>query len=296
MQPPFQPPPNAPLNPFQPPAEPLAPPPPPVPPVGPATPAPVQREVSVMDALRFTTSGPSGWSNLMYLALLYLSTQIIPIAGLIVMYGFFAEVHRRLVLRRGEPYLRFDFADLMPYFMRGLAPLVMGIIVAMPFAFFLAALLVTVVVVARLAVQGAADENLVMAVTLGGVGLVSTPVMVLWFALQNAAMTRAELTGDIGKSVKLGALWSYAGKTWKTVLWTGILGTFLAIGLSLLGLVACIVGIFVTMSMVLVVQLHLRWQIYNRYLLEGGEPIELAPFEALPSEGPKAPPPGVPPR
>jgi hypothetical protein len=256
----------------------------------------VQRDVSVMDALRFTTSGPSGWSNLMYLGLLYLSTQIIPIAGLIVMYGFFAEVHRRLVLRQGEPYLRFDFADLMPYFMRGLAPLVMGIIVAMPFAFFFALVLVGVLVVVRVAGEGAADQDFVMGATFGAVGLLSIPIVVLWFALQNAAMTRAELTGDIGKSVNLGALWSYAGKTWKTVVWTGILVALLGMGLMLVGLVACFVGIFVTMSMMFVVQLHVRWQIYNRYLLEGGEPIELAPFEALPSEVPKAPPPGMPPR
>src|SRR5262245_60249297 len=103
MQPPQQPPPHgyAPYPPsaFQPPAEHAQYQQQRLPPRPVGTPPPVQRDVSVLDAVRFTTSGSSGWTNVLFCGLLYLSTQIIPILGLIVMQGFFAEVHRRLVLR-----------------------------------------------------------------------------------------------------------------------------------------------------------------------------------------------------
>ena len=43
------------------------------------------------------------------------------------------------------------------------------------------------------------------------------------------------------------------------------------------------------MSMQMIASLHVRWQIYNEYLLDGGEPIELARWELLPSETKPAP-------
>ena len=92
------------------------------------------------------------------------------------------------------------------------------------------------------------------------------------------------------------------------MLLTSIIMSFVGLGLTLLGLMACFIGIFVTMTVLLIAGLHVRWQIYNEYLLEGGEPIELAPWETLPSETkppqygappgvapPYQPPPGAPP-
>ena len=58
--------------------------------------------------------------------------------------------------------------------------------------------------------------------------------------------------------------------------------SFVSMGLLLVGLLACFVGLFVTMSIQMLAGLHLRWQIYNEYLLEGGAPIELAPWEKCP--------------
>jgi hypothetical protein len=295
MQPPQQPPPygQAPYPPsaFQPPAEHAQQQAQRAAGYGPPTPPPLQRDVSVMDALRFTTSGSAGWTNILLCGVLYLSTQIIPILGLIVMMGFFAEVHRRLVLQHPNPYLRFDFSDLGPYLSRGVAPFVMGLVLAIPFMFLFVAIAVAVGVAAS---SGAASvvggsEDTAVVIGLGGAAILFLPISLFWFALANAATTRAELTGDLSKSFNLGAIWSYAAKTWKRVLITSFLMWFVAVGLMLVGILACVIGLFVTMSMLYIANLHLRWQIYNEYLLEGGEPIELARFETLPSEAQRAP-------
>lgn len=86
--------------------------------------------------------------------------------------------------------------------------------------------------------------------------------------------------------------------------------SLIGFGLFMLGLIACFIGVFVALPILMIAGVHVRWQIYNEYLLEGGEPIELAPWETLPSEikppqygappprgapAPFQPPPGAPP-
>ena len=288
MQPPYPPQANQPPYPPAPYPGAFQPPPPPVR-QRPATPPPLQRTVSVVDALRFTTSGSSGWTNILFCSLLYLSTQIIPILGLIVMMGFFAEVHRRLVLRHPEPYVRFEFSDLSQYLSRGVAPFVVSLAVALPFAIVGVAMAVGIVIAAGAGASTAfgGDKDLALLVGLGTAAVCFVPFAVLWLALSNAAATRAELTGDLSKSFAFGALWSYAGRTWKRVLLTSIIMSFVSFGLLVLGLLACFVGLFVTLSIQFLASMHVRWQVYNEYLLEGGEPIELAFWETLPSEAPK---------
>jgi hypothetical protein len=290
MQPPYQPPPGQP--PYPPahyPPGPFQPPPAQVP-QSPATPPPLQRDVSVMDALRFTTSGSSGWANILFCGLLYLSTQIVPILGLIVMQGFFAEVHRRLVLRHPEPYVRFDFSDFGSYLSRGVAPFVISLVLALPFV--VVAFAVGFGIVLAVGAGGSAalggDKDLALLVGLAIASLCLVPIAIFWLALSNAAVTRAELTGDLSKSFALGEIWSYAGKTWKRVLVTAIIMAFVSLGLVIAGTLACFIGLFVTLSIQMIASLHVRWQVYNEYLLDGGEPIELARWENLPSEAPKA--------
>jgi hypothetical protein len=300
MQPPYQPPP------YQPPPHqqsPFQPPPPPAWPPRPATPPPVQRDVSVLEGLSFSTSGGAGWNNILICALCYVSTQIVPIIGLIVMMGFFAEVHRRLVLRHPDPYLRFDFSDLGNYLSRGVAPFVMYLALTLPMVIFLVILAIVVFVgAAGAAGSSGGDEGLALLASFGVFGVIFFPLIVFWLALTNAAVTRGELMGDLSKAFNLGAIWSYAAKTWKRVLVTTIIMGIFGIGLMMLGILACIVGVFVTSTIGMIGGMHVRWQIYNEYLLEGGEPIELAPWETLPSELKKpaygAPPPapyGAPP-
>jgi hypothetical protein len=139
-----------------------------------------------------------------------------------------------------------------------------------------------------------ADEGIVMLASLGMGSIVSLPIFFFWIVLSNSAMTRAELIGDLSKAFALGAIWTYAAKTWKRALVTAIILSFIAFGLLMLGIMACFVGLFVAIPVVMIAGLHVRWQIYNEYLLEGGEPIELAPWETLPSET-KPPQTGIPP-
>ena len=108
------------------------------------------------------------------------------------------EVHRRLVLRHPDPYLRFSFDDLGSYLSRGVAPVVMYFVMMMAIGLFsLLAVIAAFGGAAALGHASGADEGLVALVVFGVGFLVAVPFFVLWMALTNAATTRAELTGDL---------------------------------------------------------------------------------------------------
>lgn len=243
-----------------------------------------QREVSVIAAVRFAFEGEAAWVNLLWAALLYFSTQFVPLLGLIVLQGWLAEVHRRLVRRHANSYVKFDFADFSPYLSRGVAPFVVSFLSMLPLvaigvAFVLVAVLVSV------AAQGTGGDAEPWLLAIGGLAvLAGVPLGLLFLVLVNAAVTRAELSGDIGKSLAPGAVWAYSRATFRVVLVKTLLLALLALALGLVGLLACFVGAFVAVSAVMIAHMHLRWQIYNEYLLKGGAPIELAPQELLKSE------------
>jgi hypothetical protein len=264
-----------------------------------------------MDGLGFAWTGPNAWNNILFCGLCYLSTNVVPILGVIVIVGFLAEIHRRLVLRHPEPYLRFDFADLGPYLSRGVIVFVMNIVMMLPLAVLgVVETFVFFGVMAAIGSGSASDAGTMLLGVFGAAAIVTFPILLVWYVLGNAATTRAELTGDFSKSLVLGKLWSFGAKTWKRVFVTGLLMSLIGFGLFMLGLIACFIGVFVALPILMIAGVHVRWQIYNEYLLEGGEPIELAPWETLPSEikppqygappprgapAPFQPPPGAPP-
>ena len=245
---------------------------------------PERREVSVIAALRFAFEGEAAWTNLLWAALLYFSTQFIPLVGLIVLQGWLAEVHRRLVRRQPNSYVKFDFADFSPYLSRGVAPFVVSFLTMLPLMLAFVGFAVTAAFVSIAAQSSGGDAELWIMIVLGLAGLASVPLGLLFLVLVNAAVTRAELSGDIGKSLAPSAVWAYARATFRVVLIKTLLLALLAFGLGLLGLLACFVGAFVAVSAIMIAHMHLRWQIYNDYLLKGGPPIELAPPELLKSE------------
>ncbi|HEX5035352.1 MAG TPA: hypothetical protein VFW62_12810, partial [bacterium] len=62
------------------------------------------------------------------------------------------------------------------------------------------------------------------------------------------------------------------------------------------GMLFLFVGMYLVIVMLNFTYLHLRWQIYERYLRSGGEPIPLQTKSGpIPSETPKAAPPLPPP-
>ncbi|KAB2840577.1 DUF4013 domain-containing protein, partial [bacterium] len=118
-------------------------------------------------------------------------------------------------------------------------------------------------------------------------------LMIFFNIVVSAALVRAELTEDIGKSLDFGKIWGFARATWKDFLVAYIVFIPVAMIVMFTGMLVVFVGIYAAIILINVAYVNLRWQVYMRYLARGGEEIPIQTKSGpLPSETPRpAPPP-----
>jgi hypothetical protein len=263
------------MNPYAPPAAPIAP-----PPHQGMTPGPSQpRPISPLEAVRFVFEDPEWKQNMMMGTVL----MLIPIVGPIVFGGFMCEMHQRLVRRHPRPMPKFDFGDFTHYLSRGLMPFLVNFLMMLPLMIIVYGMIFGIVFGAMAADAAAHEPLITIAVAVGG-GLIS---MVIWFsmaAILNAGMTRAELTEDFGRSMSLGPLFDYTRSTFTRFVFKTIVFSFIGIGIVILGMLACYIGLYPAIYVLQVAGMHMRWQLYDDHVGRGGDPIELKPPQWLPSE------------
>ena len=264
-----------------------------------ADPAPPPGEsIRFGDAIKFAFRAEKPWMNILVSTLM----AFVPIAGPIAIGGWHAEIMQRLVRRHPTPIPTFEFGDFMHYLTRGVQPFVMRVLVSLPFTIviFIGAMIggATASFTAR---RGDPTGIFVVWGIIAGLMAVMAPVMAI---VTSAVYTRADLVEEFTAAMQPRKLMKYMGATWLGVLGTAIVFGLFSFVIMLVGLLACYVGAFIASMVVQLGQLHLRWQIYERYVARGGEPIPVKPAVMLPSEqarvnpyapygaGPPPPPPG----
>jgi hypothetical protein len=263
-------------NPYQPPAfepPPLgyfqAPPPPGAPP------GPVEREVSALDAFRFVFADQNWWKHALYGLLL----QLMPLAGPIALAGWVGEVHRRLVWHYEKPVPAFSFDDLGEYMKSGWVAFVAQFILIASF------ILPLVILCCVLVGFSAGASSTSGAATLAPLLLLLlVPPLALLPFLSTSSTTIAELSENLGQALSPSLNVRYLARIGaKSVL--PLLGLILlALGSTLLGLLACCVGVYLSTQVVRLASVHLRWQLYNESLRSGGAHLAIKAPTALPSE------------
>lgn len=234
--------------------------------------------VSPIQAIKFAMSDRD-WKTT---ALIGAVMMLIPIAGPIALMGFFCEVHQRLVRRDPRPVPKLEFADLSHYIGRGVVPFVVQLIVALPLSFLIVFLAMLGGAGAGAATAARIDPAILVGVGIAA-GLVTIATSLLLGVVINAAQTRAELTEDFGQSLVFGKLMAYSGATWPTVMIKVFVYGFLAMLVTFAGLLLLCVGVYPAAFLVQLGQVHLRWQIYERFRATGGEEIPVKAPVALPS-------------
>ena len=246
---------------------------------GPAEPRPV----SSLGAIKFVFEDQD-WK---YNVLIGMVLVLIPIIGPLALSGWLMEVHQRLVRRHPHPVPKLEFGDFVFLLQRGVTPFLVSLVTMLPLILIVYGMMVGIGFGAFF-VYGATDEPLLAA----GAGLVGTLfLMVFWclFAIvMNAAMTRAELLEDFGRTLRFGELMAYARRTAGMVVVKTFSFGFLSFGVVLLGLLACYIGIYPAIVVLQIASMHLRWQVYEDYVAKGGAPLELKPPQWLPSEAERA--------
>jgi uncharacterized membrane protein len=243
-----------------------------------STPAPSQA-ISVIDSVRFIFTDDD-WKNKLLIASVFM---FIPIIGPISLQGWHAEMMQRLVRRHPKPIPRLDFSDLMHYFGRGVAGFVISLVLMLPF-FLVTYFGFVISMLGGAALAAATDEPVLMVVAWVLVGFLYIFGMLTMITVMHAAMTRAELTENIGDAISPSKIFALLRKTWLKTLLNGVLYALVAIPIVILGYAMCIFGLYPAIIIIGCGTVFLRYQLYRYYLAEGGEPIAIKPVEVIPSE------------
>ncbi len=209
--------------------------------------------------------------------------SLVPLAGVVALEGWHAEISQRLVRRHPQPIPTFDFGDFVHYLMRGLQPFAVRYVIALPLSLLMVVGVGAGFYAGAISARGSDPSALyVLAAVGGGVYLLVTPFFVIVTCVTS---TRAELLEDFVKAFSPRDTWSYVRSSWGVILVSHLALGIATFVLSLFGLVACYVGVFVVSgSSTQLAYVHVRWQLYERYVRRGGDPIEPKAPVWIPSE------------
>jgi hypothetical protein len=249
-----------------------------------ASPAP-PRATSAVDALKFAFSSPDWGMNLLIGAVF----MLIPVVGALALQGWHCEIHQRLVRRHPQPIPRLDFADLGHYLERGVHPFVVNLAVMVPL-FMIMYVYMIITAFAAAGISEASGEPAAAVAVVGVLMAFGLAMNLFLTVLLSAAMTRVELTEQIGWSLSPGGIWRYGSRNWGRIFWSSLCFAPLAIGTVIVGMLLFCVGMYPAMVAMQLGSMHLRWQVYEIDLQNGGEVIPLKHPSILPSEARQAAP------
>lgn len=228
----------------------------------------VPATVSVIDALRFPFSSQVGFGNIA----LALVLMIIPIVGPIVLIGWMAESHRRMARREGPPVLSFRFNDFIDYLMAGLVPFAAQMCATFIAVFPLSIGMGVVAAMFIPMVARGGEPPVILLVVMGLLFCVfmlfaTLALMVIMTSLQ----IRGELTGNFERTFNPAGNWEFMKRRYKPIVGHFLLLGLLSMPLMLAGLIVFFVGIYFVAAALQFAQMHLRWQIYELDIRNGGE-------------------------
>ncbi|MCE9623856.1 MAG: DUF4013 domain-containing protein, partial [Deltaproteobacteria bacterium] len=238
-----------------------------------------------LGAFKFLFSDKNTLNNILLGAVM----NIIPIVGPIVLMGWYCEIIQRLVKRHPNPIPKLTFDDFVYFLGRGVAPFVVVLIATLPMVlvtmvFMFAGMFGITMFAGAIQHQGG-DPGMLVIAGFGIAFLFAFAFIMVFNVVVMAALIRAELTEDIGKSLDLGKIWAYARATWKDLLVAYLVFIPLSILVMFGGMMVFFIGIYFAIVVINISYLHLRWQVYERYLSRGGEAIPIQTKSGpLPSE------------
>ncbi|HXT19444.1 MAG TPA: DUF4013 domain-containing protein, partial [Thermoanaerobaculia bacterium] len=204
--------------------------------------------------------------------------MIVPFIGQIVAMGYQATVVDALARRgREAPPPRFDLARLGEYLLPGVRMFVVSLVmtcILLPIVWLGSVVVLAVVLGVTHAIgpQEAASTFLGCAL-LGVFGLIFAAVMLVAQTLATPAFVRAAIDPDFGGIFDFAYVRDFLSRTGAAALKAHLFVVVLHVGLFLVGLLACVIGIFPALGFGMLVQAHMFGQLYLLYLERGGRRV-----------------------
>lgn len=245
----------------------------------PAKPLEPSGSMEYMRSFHYVFENPNWMTNVLFVGLCLLSANVIPVIGQLVCTGYQFGVVEALHRRRGAQYPDFDMNKLLEYIVRGLWIFLVGLVVFVAMVPIFAGLAVLFFVLVGGAGAAGGDDGAAIAM------LIVLPILVLAIMAVGVAinmlcvpfMLRAGLMQDFGAAFDLGFAKQFIGNTWKEMILCALFAVAAGTLLVIVGMAMLCVGIFFTMSIAMLMQAHLIYQLYELHLARGGDAIPLKP-------------------
>lgn len=203
--------------------------------------------------------------------------QLIPVIGPLVLMGYAYEVLVDLTVTGGATYRPFDFNRFMAYLKRGAWPFLVSLVVGL----ILVPVLYVLMILGALLVVGLAnavgdDAAPVVVVIFGVLGFLLYLALVIGLNVVLQPMfLRSALMMEFGQGFQMAFVRDYLhrvfGEKVKVILYL----TLVSLPLVLAGFLACFVGIYAAVVVMMLMQVHLQFQVYEIYRTRGGEVVPI---------------------
>jgi hypothetical protein len=256
-----------------------------------------------MRGWRALRQDPNWMSKVGIACVLLLSAMCIPIVGQVALMGWNTLMFRRAVSGQDSPLpdLTFDFDYLGKLLGVGFKAFLARLLWSLPlvgvfmvmFCCFYVGIGVFAVGAGAAAQSGGGEPGAGM-----GLGMmcmmiafiiVYPVVMIVGSFPVQIAMIRAELTDDVGSSVRPKDVLAMTKLLFKELLIGSFVMGLIGMVAGVFGIVTLYIGLFPAIAVVMVIQTYWRAELYRVYLEKGGAPLPVGPLDVPRPQQPPAP-------
>ncbi len=198
----------------------------------------------------------------------------IPIVGPMVVLGWLITGFWCRPNAGSEAFPDFDFSNFAKWLERGLWPMLVALVTSLVmYLVFLIPMFLLMALVGAGFSSGRGGGGLA-----GGVGiLLIIAAEFLMMLVMRPLMLRATLTQDFARSFDVSYLRQFVSLMWVELVVSSIFLWFASIFLTMAGMLALCVGMFLVPGLIYFSMAHLDRQLYRLYLSRGGTPVPLSP-------------------
>jgi hypothetical protein len=215
--------------------------------------------------------------------LLVAAGMLVPLVGPVAVNGYQATIAER-VPWRPDDLPPVDLQRLVDYLLRGLRVFVVSVLVGlllMPIAMVVMFATVLLSAGAGAVLQDScAGGPVLLLISLIG-GLLFMAVIYGGMALATPLWLQAAINPDLAGALDFAFVKDFLARVGRQVIVSHLVLMLFSLAAFVAGVLACVVGVFPAMALVMIAQAHIYGQLYALYLARGGRPIPAAPAVAI---------------
>jgi hypothetical protein len=218
--------------------------------------------------------------------------MIIPIVGPIVLLGYALQLVKAWHERK-DPYPEFDFSYFGDYLKTGVWPFLVALLwtlILVPIMLVGIAILFPLVA----AMGDGNNEELAIIVFLIAAAVMCILWILFWFLLI-PGIIKSGLEQSLGSGFHFSFIKDFIGRVAGPYFLSMLVIIFVSFAATILGCIALFIGVYFAMAWQVFFSWHLYYQLYEKYLERGGQPLQISPDlnigQALPLPTIQSPPP-----